>query len=592
MIPQLLIFAAILGTALIFFARERIPSEVTALGVLLALVFSGLLPADRAFAGFGSDTVMTILGLLIMTSALERTGVVEKAGAVILRRAGSDPVRLFLFVLVSTAVVGAFISNTAATAFFLPVVFGIAGKAKLSASRLLMPMAFASILTSSVTLVSTSTNLVVSGMMTTRGLRPMGMFELAPVGIPIAIVGLVYVYLARRFIPDRGAGDPTADFGVRAYLSRLVLLPDSPFVGKSLKEIDLPRQHGLRVLKINRSPGKDFVPTAKTILAAADRLLVEGTNEDVVKVKAVQGIEIAADLESDTASNAELGLAEGAILPGSHLIGRTLEGYGLNERYHVQIIGLNHHTVPPRDISQYRLRLGDVLLVQGEPSDLVQLDRENVLRILGPVAALEDRLPRHQRALTAMAIFGGALAIATTNLTTMPVAMMLGAFLVFVTRCITPAEAYDSMEWKAILLIGSMLGLGASMEHTGIAEYVAGHLTGWLAHTGPYGLLTLFFVLTVLLTQPMSNQAAAIVVLPIALATAAQMHLNPRTFAMMVAVAASCSYLTPLEPSCMMVYGPGRYRFADFLKIGAPLTLLIYVIAILLVPRVWPIAGR
>jgi di/tricarboxylate transporter len=170
------------------------------------------------------------------------------------------------------------------------------------------------------------------------------------------------------------------------------------------------------------------------------------------------------------------------------------------------------------------------------------------------------------------------------------VAIMLGAFLVFVTRCITPEEAYDRVEWKAILLIGSMLSLGVAMEHTGAATLVAGKLTTWLSGTGPYGLLTLFFVLTVLLTQPMSNQAAAIVILPIAMQTATKMGLNPRTFAMMIAVAASCSYLTPLEPSCMMVYGPGRYRFIDFLKVGGPLTILIYLIAILLVPRIWPVS--
>src|SRR5687767_5262333 len=184
---QLLILAVILTAALISFAWERIPSEVTALGVLLALVFTGMLPASQAFAGFGSDTVITILGLLILTAALQRTGVVELAGATILRRAGSDPTRLLWVVLVATSGVSAFISNTAATAFFLPVVFGIAKKTNVSATKLLMPMAFASILSSSVTLVSTSTNLVVSGLMTAKGMEPMGVFELAPVGIPIAI---------------------------------------------------------------------------------------------------------------------------------------------------------------------------------------------------------------------------------------------------------------------------------------------------------------------------------------------------------------------------------------------------------------------
>jgi di/tricarboxylate transporter len=593
MIPQVLLLGAILTIALVLFAREQIPSEVTALGVVLALVFTGLLPEDRAFAGFGSDTVMTILGLLILTSALQRTGVVERAGGAILRKAGSQPVRLLVVVLIATSVVSAFISNTAATAFFLPVLFGIARKAKTSAAPLLMPMAFASILSSSVTLVSTSTNLVVSGMMVSHGLPPMGMFELAPVGLPIAIAGLVYVFLTRRFIPDRGASELSGDFGIRAYLSRIVLPPDSPFVGKTLKEADLPRQHGLRILKITREGRPDLVPAAQTQLRAGDVLLVEGTHEDIVKIKAVAGIDIAADLERGEQSEnpPELSLAEGAILPGSHLIGRTVEDYALNERYQVQILGLNHHSVPRRKIGHYRMRLGDVLLLQGEPRNLARLEHENVLRILGPVESVEEVLPRHRRAGIALGIFATVLALGALNLMSMPVAMMLGAFLVFVTRCITPAEAYDCMEWKAIMLIGSMLSLGVAMEHTGIARFVAGHLTTWLADTGPFGLLTLFFVLTVLLTQPMSNQAAAIVILPIALATATQTGMNPRAFAMMIAVAASCSYLTPLEPSCMMVYGPGRYRFVDFLKIGGPLTILVYVIAILLVPRIWPVTA-
>jgi di/tricarboxylate transporter len=589
---QLLLLAAILIAALISFAWERVPSEVTALGVLLALVFTGMLPADQAFAGFGSDTVITILGLLILTAALERTGVVELAGAGILRRAGSNPTRLLWVVLIATSTVSAFISNTAATAFFLPVVFGIAKKTKVSATKLLMPMAFASILSSSVTLVSTSTNLVVSGMMAQKGLEPMGVFELAPVGIPIAIVGLIYVFFVRRFIPDREGGDLAQEFGIRPYLSRLVLLPDSPFVDKGLRELDLPRQHGLRILKIIRKNSAELAPRADTRLQKGDILIVEASHEDIVKVKATRGIEIAADLKAgvNDISSADLGLAEGAILPGSHLIGRTIEGYALHTHYGVQILGLNHHSVAQRDLSRYRLRLGDVVLLQGEPSNLARLERENVLRILGPVETLEKALPRHKHATIAIGIFVLALGLASVKLVSLPVAIMLGAFLVFVTRCITPEEAYDRVEWKAILLIGSMLSLGVAMEHTGAATLVAGKLTTWLSGTGPYGLLTLFFVLTVLLTQPMSNQAAAIVILPIAMQTATKMGLNPRTFAMMIAVAASCSYLTPLEPSCMMVYGPGRYRFIDFLKVGGPLTILIYLIAILLVPRIWPVS--
>jgi di/tricarboxylate transporter len=202
---------------------------------------------------------------------------------------------------------------------------------------------------------------------------------------------------------------------------------------------------------------------------------------------------------------------------------------------------------------------------------------------------VDEIRPRRERAPLAISIFVGVLALVTAGVLTLPLAVMLGALLVFVTRCITPEEAYARVEWKAIILIGSMLSLGAAMEHTGAAKYLAGQLVSLTGSGQPLWLLTVFFALTVLLTQPMSNQAAAIVVLPIAMQTALHAGLNPRPFAMMVAVAASCSYLTPLEPSCLMVYGPGHYRFADFLKIGSVLTLLIYAVAITLVPIFWPL---
>jgi di/tricarboxylate transporter len=202
---------------------------------------------------------------------------------------------------------------------------------------------------------------------------------------------------------------------------------------------------------------------------------------------------------------------------------------------------------------------------------------------------VEDNRPNVRRAPIAIAIFIGALAASTFNLVSLPVAMLLGSVLAFLTRCITPEEAYREVEWKVLVLIGSMLAVGSAMESTGTAQYIATHIVSIGRQANPAWLLTAFFALTLLLTQPMSNQAAAVVVVPIAIQTALQLGLNPRTFAMMIAVAASCSYLTPLEPSCLMVYGPGRYRFIDFLKVGSILTLLIYLLAITLVPMVWPL---
>jgi len=592
---QIGLLLGILLVAVILFWQEKISADIIALGILLSLIFTKLLPAKEAFAGFGNDAVIMILGLLIMTTALQRTGVIDLAGRVVLSRTGDSPNRILLIVMLLTAGLGAFVSNTASTAFFLPVVIGIARKSKMSPSKLLMPLAFSSILTSSVTLVSTS-NIVISGMMQNYGLPPMGMFELAPAGIPIAIGGLFYMYfVGRRLIPDRvHATDLTEEFGVRPYLSEIIIQPGSSVADKTLAEAKVGQALGLTVLRIFRGESNYLAPRSDTVLKAGDILLVEGSQEDILKIKDVAGVEIKADvlLSDPDLQLGDMALVEGILLSGSQLIGRTLKRYRFRERTGLQVLGVNHHghNVVEK-ISQVPLQLGDVLLLQGPRANLVQMHDENLFRLLNPISQMEEKRPIVRRAPIAVGIFAFVLGMATFKVMSFPVAAMLGVLLVFATRCITPEQAYPRVEWKAVILIACMLGLGTAMEKTGAAKYLAGLLVTAAKGSSPYWLLSAFFALSVLLTQPMSNQAAAIVVLPIAIQTALQTGLNPRSFAMMVAIAASCSHLTPLEPSCLMVYGPGRYRFRDFLRVGAILTVLIYVIAILTVPRVWPLHG-
>ena len=593
MTPQILLLLILLAIAVALFWWERISAEVIALGLVLALAFTGLVPREEAFQGFGSDTVIMILGLLILTAALERTGVTDLAGRAVLRHADDNPDRLLLIVMAASAGIGAFMSNTASTAFFLPVVIGIAKKAGISPSKLLMPLAFSSIVSSSVTLVSTSTNMVVSGMMIAYGMPAMGMFELAPVGIPITLIGLAYMFLIRRFIPDRQAGDDLIEeFGVRPYLSEIVIQPGSNLAGKTLGEANVAQQLGLTVLRILRDNSQKLAVRAKTTLREGDTLIVEGSQADILKIKDTAGVEIVADAKvsaSDLAMENTL-LVQAVLLPGSPLLGRTLRRERFRESYGAQVLGINHHgTNVIRKLRDVPLRLGDVLLLQGSSENLKRLQESGMVRILGTSEALEDVRPRMGRAPLAIGIFVAMLALVTARVLSLPLAVMLGALLVFITRCITPEEAYARVEWKAIILIGSLLGLGAAMEHTGAAKYLAWQLVSLTGTSQPLLLLTVFFALTVFLTQPMSNQAAAIVILPIAIQTALHLNMNPRTFVMMVAIAASCSYLTPLEPACLMVYGPGRYRFADFVRIGSLLTLLIYLISIVLVPLVWPL---
>jgi di/tricarboxylate transporter len=587
----IILLLVILGIALLLFWFEWVSPDVTALGVLLALIVLGLVPLEQAFAGFGSDTVMLLLGLLIMTAALMRTGVVEVVSRKLIQFTSKRPATLLPATMLGVALLSAVINNTAAAAFFLPVILGLGQRSKLSTSRLLMPMAFAAILASSMTLVSTSTNVVVSGLMTQAGLPPIGMFELTPVGVPVLAVGLLYMlFFGQRLIPERPAPETlTETFGLRPFLAELRIAPGSALAGRTLAQSGLGRDFDLTVLAIIREEKRQLDPTADTMIQAGDKLLAEGSSEAILKVKDIPGIDIQADAKfSDVDLQGEgLGLAEVVLLPRSPFIGRTPKALQMRERYQIQVMAINRRTGVIRSkIADTRLELGDVLLVQGNQKQIAALQAENAFDVLGVMDA--QRFNRRQ-AILVMGIFAGALLLGTLKLIPLPAAMLLGALLVFVTRCITPDDAYRQVDWKVLILIGSMLGLGVAMQSTGTAEFLADRLTALAGTWNPLWLLTGFFALTVLLTQPMSNQAAAAVVIPVALQTAVQLGLNPRTFAMMIAIAASTSYLTPLEPACLMVYGPGRYRFMDFLKVGGLLTVVVYLLAIILTPILWPL---
>jgi di/tricarboxylate transporter len=589
MTPDIAILLAILFAALILFSFEWVSVDIVALGVLLALILTGLLPPDQAFAGFGSDTVILILGLLILTAALVRTGVVEMTGRWIMQYSGDSPTRALNVVTVAAATMSAFMSNTASTAFFLPIVIGLARRAKVSASKLLMPLAFAAILASSVTLIATSTNIVVSGLMTQSGMQPLGMFELAPAGLPIAVVGILYMlFIGRRLIPDRS--DPaelTEEFDLGPYLSEVVILNDSPLVGKSLAETGLGRDLDLTVLRMERGRSATMAPRADLQLMADDELLVQGGRENILKIMNTAGLKLKSEVKLSEADllTQDTGLFEVILLPRSPLIGRNLKRLQFREKYGLQVLAVNRlgETIHSK-ISQLILKMGDVLLIQGDPRQIAAMEGR-LFRVLG---AVETNSTNTRMAPVAIAIFLGALAAATFNLMSLPVSMLLGALLVFLTRCITPEEAYREVEWKILILIGSMLALGVAMEKSGTAQYLANLIVSNLGAADPIWMLAAFFALTVLLTQPMSNQAAAVVVVPVAIQTALLLGLNPRTFAIMIAVAASTSFITPLEPSCLIVYGPGRYKFMDFIKVGSLLTLIIFGIAIVLVPRIWP----
>jgi di/tricarboxylate transporter len=428
--------------------------------------------------------------------------------------------------------------------------------------------------------------------MTEYGLEPLGMFELTPVGLPILAIGLIYMFfIGIRIIPVRETViEEFSDFRVTTYLTETVILPESPLVGKTLGDSGLGRDLDLTVLRIVRGERDYLAPRSDLKLLGGDVLVVEGHKDEILKIRQTAGIDIKADvkLSDPSLQTGDYRLVEAVLLPKSPLVGRTLKGLSFRERFGLQVLAINRHgeTIHHK-ISEARLQLGDILLLQGNQSNIRALQEDNTFRILGWI---DRKAPNQRRAPLAIAGFAGALFLGTIELVPLTVAVFLGVLFVFLTRCITPEEAYREVEWRALILIGCMLGVGGALEYTGAAEYLASVIVRIVGTSNPIYLLGGFFILTLLLTQPMSNQAAAAVILPIAIQTATQLNLNPRAFAVMIAVAASCSFLTPLEPACLLVYGPGNYRFFDFIKVGSILSLIIFMLALLLVPAFWPLA--
>ena len=581
----------ILCCALLALVFEWLASDVVALGVVVALLLTGLLDPRSAFAGFGSETVLTMGGLLVLTAALLRTGVVDAWGRAVLQRSGGRPGRVIALLLGSALGLSSFVSNTATTAVFLPTALGLSRRARISPSRLLMPLAYVSILASSVTLVATSTNIVVDGLLRQQGLAPMRLFELAPVGIPIALLGFAYVlFVMPKLLPERAKpSDLADDFGITDYLAEIVILPNSPLAGRSIAASGLNEELDVSVLRVRRGKTALLAPNPEMILEEGDELLVQGDREEILKAKEVKGLALKADvyLSDPALEGDQTRLAEVVVLHRSPLIGRSLQDQRFRERFGLQVLALHRAGTPLRSkLSDVPLRLGDVLLVQGHRDRIKALAVDVTLRIVGGVG---ERRSRRNRAPLAILAFGAALLAGATGLLPLSVAIIAGAFLVLLTRCLTPEEAYRDVEWRLLVVIGGMLALGAAMQQTGTAAWLAEQIVVIVGHAGPLALLAGFFLLTTALTQPMSNQAAAALVFPVALQAALRLGLDPRPFAMTVAIAASCSFMTPLEPSCLMVLGPGRYRFRDFVVAGAPLTLMVFLITMALVPLIWPL---
>ena len=592
MTTQIAIVLGLLFVALVLFAIERIPIEIVSILLVMALIITKTLTVSEGFAGFGNDIVITIAGLFILTGGLAKTGLVDAVGRRLHRFAGDSEFLITALIMFAAALSAAVIKNTTTTAMFLPVVLGIASRRNISPSKLLIPLAFGAILGGTCTLIGTSTNLAVSGALPRYGIEAFSMFELTSVGVPIVGAGMLYMLLVGlRLLPRReSAKSLTEQYHVRQYMTEVIVLDDSPLIGKTLAEARISDELELTVLGILRGAEQyRIAPNPREKIKPDDLLLVQGRAEDILRVKSEAGIEIKPDFTLNDAvlEGADVELFEAMVPKGSDFIGRTLKRLQFRKRYQLVVMAINRHGVNLLSkLSTVRIRFGDVLLIQGNRERVETLAAEDQILLLEEISERQARPWKRRWALFAFAVF---LFFSVTHLIPLSVAVLVGVLILLASRSLRTSEIYEMIDWRLIILIACMMSFGLAMEKAGADQYLANLIIRATGHYGPEAVLAGFFLLTVALTQPMSNQAAALVVLPIAIKSALALGLNPRTFAVAVTYAASCSFLTPLEPACVLVYTPGRYRFFDFVKVGSILTIFVFAIVMWLVPVFWPL---
>ena len=583
------IVIGLLIAAVIFFATEKVSVDLVTLGLLCVLVLSGILTVNQAFAGFGNEVIIMLGSIFVIGAALRETGVLDQLGHALARATGGHPGRVVAVMMTTVGGVSAFMNNTTVTAMFLGPVIGLARRLGISPSRLLMPLAFSSLMGGTCTLIGTSTNVAVSGAMVKMGMPAVGMFEVTPVGIVLLGLGLVYmIIIGMRWVPERDRADGQMDTApMREYLAEVVIRPGSPLIGQEVYASDFSVLE-FQVVKLRRGTEQiDVSPHLR--FEQGDVVLVAGKVQNLIKVKKIEGIDIAEDLDlvHSGVDMKDASIAEVVLTPRSSLVGKTLRHSNFRRLSGLSVLALLRGDRTLNDhMADVPLQAGDMMLLQGTFDRMRQYEAASEMVVITEHSVSHNAQKRGVAVLIAFAV---AVLLSSFDLIPASIAFLLVALLALATRCITLDAAYESVDWRLLILIGGMTAFGAAMAKSGADLMIAQAITGWLQPFGAIAVLGGFTVLTVLLTQPMSNAAAALVVLPIAIKAAESMGTNPRAFAIAIMLSASISVLTPFEPSCILVYGPGKYRFSDFIKVGGGLTVLSVILILILVPLFWPL---
>lgn len=586
MTPAEILLLVLLGVVVVLLVHGRLRPDLIALFTLAVLGLTGLVTPREAFSGFGGSAVMTILAISVVSEGLQQSGITKLLSRQIVRIAGRNEPRLVLVTVLASATLSLFMNNIAAAGVLMPAVIALSRHTRVAPSRLLMPMAFGTILGGMATLLTTS-NIIVSEALRSAGYPPFGLLDFLPIGVFVVGAGAVYlVIVGRRLLPVRYPAGQVARaerlhaelaglYGLRKHLSELLVLEGSCMSGIDIKEGDWGRRFGINILGISRGGHINFGPQADELIRPGDILLVQG--EVVPSEIAVCGLRILPKRRPPEAMADEHSiLAEAALSPRATMAGKTLKDIHFRDKYHLNVVAIWREGKPLQEgLADIPLRYGDALLVQGSPMNMRMLrdDREFLLLEEDPDAVMQPR-----KAGPAVAILLLVLGIAAFGWLPVAEISLVGAVLMILAGCLTMDDAYRSIEWKAIFLIAGMWPLGIAIRSSGLADAVS----GWIGGVSAYGtgVLAASLLLTgMLLAQFLGGQVASIVLTPIGLTMAALAGADPRSVGMAVALSCSLAFLSPLgHPVNILVMGSGGYSFRDYLKVGGPLTLLVLLI--------------
>lgn len=609
MSAELLTVLALLALAVCCFILNKPRSDIIAIALLILFPLTGILTLQQTFVGFSDPAVILIAALFVIGDALVKTGIVYRLGDWLVKTSGSSETRLLILLMLSVALMGSVMSSTGVVAIFIPVVLSVAARLKIPAGRLMMPLAFAALISGMQTLVATPPNMVVHSELQRSGEAGFSFFSFTPVGITVLLFGIGYMLFARRWLSP--AASSTQPINSRLTLSdlakayrlndrelRLRISSHSPLINHPLNELALRTEYGINVVAVERA--QKFrtllvVATGQTMVQAGDILLVDLADPalSLMQTSAILGLE-PLPLSSSYFSlhSHELGLAEVAFPPESTLPGKTIQQLAFRSRYKLNVVGLRRKgEALTQVLVDEKLHHTDTILVTGNWQDIHQLQQQSRdFLVLSLPAEVDEATPAARKAPYALACLAVMILLMVTNIVPAVIAVLITCLLLGACRCIDLNSAYRAIHWPSILLIVGMLPFAQALQQTGGIDLLVGYMLNTLGDASYTMLLAALFVLTAVLGLFISNTATAVLMAPVAVSLAQAMNASPYPFAMMVALAASAAFMTPVSsPVNTLVLGPGQYRFSDFVKIGTPFTFIVLLIGLVLIPWLFPL---